>query len=246
MAIEAGYSLQLCGAETYRVEDSCLHLLHAYHCETAEIFAVANFLSIAFRDAEGNYYTEQKRVYQRSDNLGKIDLLNRKIREICASEAYDPVKARSDIQEIMQLPPYSFAAQCLITGLCGFGFTLLIGGSLWAGIYAFMIDVLLRLLLEPLYKQHANKIFVNIIGGIIVSFLAWPCKYLALYHEMNLIVSGSFMYLFPGIALMNSVRDIIASDYLAGMSKLLETILAAISIAIGSGIAFSILRVLGA
>lgn len=240
LAITIGHSLQMCAAETYRVEDTCTHILNAYGCNEVEVFAVANYLSISFVSKEGGDYYAQKRLKRRSDNLGKIDLLNRKSRAICA-EIPDPDEALKDIRDIMDLPNYPFKAQVLITGMVGLGFTLLIGGSLAAGIYAFFIDIILRLCLEPLFRQQTNRIFVNILGGMLVTLMAWPCHYLGLGHEMNRIVSGSFMYLFPGVSLMNSVRDMIASDYLAGMTKLLETLLVAISIAIGSGLALAML-----
>lgn len=241
LVITLGHYLQKCAAETYRVEESCSYLLNAYGCTDVEVFAVANYISLAFTGPSGKEFSAQKRLHLRSDNLRKIDLLNAKTRQICEQKP-SPEQALKEIEAINALPSYSFPAQVLICGLVGFGFTFLLKGSLAACAYAFGIDVVLRLLLELFYKEQTNRIFVNIIGGMIVTFLAWPCRYLGLADEMNFIVAGSFMYLFPGIALMNSIRDIIASDYLAGLTKLLETILVAMSIAIGSGLALSLLN----
>lgn len=240
LAIQLGYGLHSNGAETYRVEDSCVHLLNAYQCKNVEVFALANNLSITFTDKEERDYFAQKRLPAVSNNFRKLDLLNKASRSIC-EELPNPDIALNNVAEIMATKSYPFWAQVLSCGLIGFGFTLMIGGSWRAAIYAFGIDVLLRLLLEPLFRLQANRMFINIIGGMIVTFLAWPGHNLNLESELNLIVSGSFMYLFPGVSLMNSVRDIIASDYLAGFTKLLETLLVALAIAIGSGIALTIL-----
>ena len=241
LALSLGYSLQKSGAETYRVEDSCYYVLKAYNCVDVDVYALANFLSITFNSPSGEHYGGQRRISHSTYSLGKLDLLNRSARKIC-EEIPSPSKALEQIHSIMSLPYYPFIEQILICGFVGFSFTMLIGGSLLSGLYAFCIDVILRILIEPLLRLNTNKMFINILGGVVVSFMAWPCKYLSLSNEMNLIITGSFMYLFPGVALMNSVRDIIVSDYLAGITKLTETILTAIAIAIGSGIAISILN----
>ena len=48
------------------------------------------------------------------------------------------------------------------------------------------------------------------------------------------------MNLVPGVAITNSVRDIIAGDFIAGQTKMTEALLTATSIAVGTGIALSI------
>ena len=43
------------------------------------------------------------------------------------------------------------------------------------------------------------------------------------------------MLLVPGLAITNAIRDTIAGDFLAGLTKAAEAFLIAISIAVGSG-----------
>ena len=49
-------------------------------------------------------------------------------------------------------------------------------------------------------------------------------------------MTAGALYLFPGIMLVNSIRDLIASDYLAGLIKMIETRSGATALAAGSGI----------
>lgn len=244
-AVTLGYSLLKCGAETYRVEDSCHRVLEAYGCQEIEIFAVANYIAVSFRSPQGKLFYGQRRVHTRSNNLTQLDLLNQETRKI-TQFGEDPEVAQEKIIEIMKPMTVPLWKQCFITGLVGISFTMMLGGSLRAGLVAFLVNVCLRLILNPLIRLETNQIFINILGGITVTLLAWPCHLIGLGKEYNLIVSGAFMYLFPGIALMNSVRDIVASDYIAGITRLMETVLVALSIAIGSSIAVHILRSLGA
>ena len=52
------------------------------------------------------------------------------------------------------------------------------------------------------------------------------------------------MNLVPGIAITNCMRDIMAGDMFAGLTKLTESLLTATAIALGAGIALGIARAL--
>ena len=52
------------------------------------------------------------------------------------------------------------------------------------------------------------------------------------------------MNLVPGLALTNVMRDIIAGDLVAGLTKLVEALLTATGIALGTGVALSVWQAL--
>lgn len=49
------------------------------------------------------------------------------------------------------------------------------------------------------------------------------------------------MILTPGVAITNSLRDIMSGDYISGMARMLEALLTATFIAVGVGIMMVIL-----
>ena len=53
------------------------------------------------------------------------------------------------------------------------------------------------------------------------------------------------MIFVPGVAITNSIRDLLTGDMLAGVSRLAEAMLIALSLAIGAGIILKILAVFG-
>lgn len=53
------------------------------------------------------------------------------------------------------------------------------------------------------------------------------------------------MILVPGVAFINSMRDIFAGDLVTGMSRLMEVVMIGTSIAVGSGVALNIFLKLG-
>lgn len=63
-------------------------------------------------------------------------------------------------------------------------------------------------------------------------------------HNVDKIIIGALMLLVPGVAVTNSMRDIIAGDLIAGLMKMVEALMVATAIAIGTGGALSISRYL--
>ena len=52
-------------------------------------------------------------------------------------------------------------------------------------------------------------------------------------HDVNMIIIGNIMLLIPGIALTNSLRDMISGDIMSGMLRFFDAILVAAAIAAG-------------
>lgn len=86
-----------------------------------------------------------------------------------------------------------------------------------------------------------NNFFVNIISGALASLLAFLAVRFNIAPNLNEIIIGSLMPLVPGLAITNSLRDIIAGDLVAGSAKFIEAFLIAVGIAIGSASILSIL-----
>ena len=50
------------------------------------------------------------------------------------------------------------------------------------------------------------------------------------------------MALVPGIIFTNAIRDVIAGDMVAGLSKIADALLTGVSVALGTGFALSLAR----
>lgn len=242
LALILAHGMLSSGSETYRIEETAQHVLAAYGAVNIDVFAIANYLALSFENNAGEEYFAQKRVLKRSDNLDRIIKLNAYTREVCQTTP-DPHEAIIKVQEIMaEEREEGFIQQVLITGFVGFSFALMLRAGIYGAIFAFFLDVLLKICIWPLEKLQVNKLFINIFGGFLITLLASTCAYFGLGSLRTVITAGSFMYLFPGLSLMNSIRDLISNDTVAGLSKLFETLLAALSIAIGSGLALTFER----
>ena len=63
-------------------------------------------------------------------------------------------------------------------------------------------------------------------------------------QHASLIITGAIMTLVPGIVITNFMRDIIAGDLISGLIKLAEALLTATGIALGTGLALALTRLI--
>lgn len=83
------------------------------------------------------------------------------------------------------------------------------------------------------------KFFSEFVAAAVVITIAAACSKLGLATNQNIITIASVMPLVPGILITNAIRDLLAGELLAGMSRGVEAALTAF--AIGAGVAIVLL-----
>ena len=94
-------------------------------------------------------------------------------------------------------------------------------------------------------RLGTNLFFKTIAGGFVSALAAVVLVALGLGTHTNLIIIGAIMALAPGVVITNFMRDIMAGDMLSGLSKFAEALLTGAGIALGTGLALSLARMLG-
>lgn len=227
------------GAEIYRVEESIQRMVLAYGSKEADVYAVPTSIIITIRTTEDLNITKAKRIYSRSTNLDKVERLNNLCRYIC-KETPDLKKVMQDLIEIEQRPRYSFGMQLFAYALASSTFTLFYGGDITDAVCTLFIGPLIKLISHYLERFRTNPFFITILCSIVAASLSKLVYHLNFAHHVDKMVIGLVMTLVPGVAITNSVRDVIAGDFIAGQTKMTEALLTATSIAIGTGIALSL------
>ena len=91
-----------------------------------------------------------------------------------------------------------------------------------------------------LQKYNLNDFFLNIICGSFVATSSIICLHFGIINELNKLIAGSIMLLVPGLALTNSIRDLLEGQLVSGLTRAAEAFFIGLSAAIGTG---SILRI---
>ena len=81
--------------------------------------------------------------------------------------------------------------------------------------------------------EDLNQILINVVATFLVSSSAILSVRAGIGTDANEIIIGNIMLLIPGIALTNSLRDMISGDIISGLLRFLDAILVAAAIAAG-------------
>ena len=87
-----------------------------------------------------------------------------------------------------------------------------------------------------------NTIVRTILSSMVLASIAIIAHKINIINDQQSVITGTLMLLVPGIAITNSLRDIIGGDFVSGLSRMIEAILIAASIAIGVGVMMMLLK----
>lgn len=234
-ALLLGRRLLECGAEIYRVEESIERMCLSYGAQSADVYAVPTAIIATIRIDEEEILTQTSRIKQRGTDLDKVAALNGLCRAVCTC----PVsygQFQKDMQQIEARPQYSKQVQYFACGGVAAFFTLLFGGSFTEGFLAFIIGFLLQILVSYTERLYMHALFTNLLGGVWISLAALLGVAVGFGHNYDVVIIGSIMPLVPGLLMTNSIRDMIAGDFMAGISRFSEALLIAAGIAAGAAI----------
>lgn len=237
---EIGFLLLTHGAEIHRVEDTICRIASAYGA-SADVFAIPASLVVTVRDNEGKSFTQTRRVYYRDLNLDSVDQLNSLARKIC-SETPEYEAIEQAISAIQNRPSYPVAFQRAMAAVGAGGFALLFGGTVYEAFAAAIIGIFVRIASVFMEQSGGGVLLSNIVGGCVSGCLSLLFAKLYPALDLDLLIISTLMLLVPGLAMTNSVRDLVAGDLVTGVMKATEASIIAIGIAIGIMLSLAVIR----
>ena len=228
------------GAEIYRVEESVERIIKAYGVDEVHVYAVVNTIIVSITLPDRTCLSKTVRIHIRQTNLDRIKHLNHMSRQmVLRRPTYED--SLFELNQILARPVYSLKMEMFAYALTSSTFALFFNGTLSDALCAFMIGPLLRLASHYLGNLKTNPFFTTIACSFIAGLFSILMTHFSIGENYDKIIIGIIMNLVPGVALTNAVRDLIAGDTIAGQSKLIEAILTATCIAIGTGSAVSMI-----
>ena len=245
-ALDIGERMLLCGGEVSRVEDTVSRILKSYGAQRVEVFTILSFISLtAVFDGE-TVLTENRRVsiVAYSNDFTRIEQLNALSREVCATMPGLPVLEEK--LAAIDLPPRKkqFRELYALLGyiLSGTGFALFFGGSwrdaLGAGLCCLAVWFLNWFLKRAALQRLFHAFFVSFIAGA----LCYLMILLGLGEHPGQVMMAVIMVLIPGIAITNAMREMLISDTISGILRLVESLLIATAVAFGFALAMFVFK----
>ena len=227
--------LAVSGAETYRVEESVRRICAAYGVD-ARVYAIPHSLFITIMIPGQMPVTQLCRMDHLGTDLEAVEQYSNLSRKICTEkpdweEALRWVDAAEQTQKHFSLPMDLLGHILVASGFC-----LFFGGSWLDALSAGLCGLLLGMLNR--WLVNTNTFFQKILSAFLMAFLAYGLSSLGLGHNADTCVIGALMLLVPGILFTNALRDIIFGDTNSGINRIVEVLLIAAAIALGTAAAW--------
>jgi uncharacterized membrane protein YjjP (DUF1212 family) len=221
------------GAETYRVEETMEHIAKACGAAKVESFVIPTGVFLTVADSAGQLKTAMWRVHGSTINLdrvAKVNELSRRLanRRINCKDAYNLLR-RIDTERT----GFSLVPSMVASGAVGGTTAILQNGGFAAVAGAFCAAFAVRYIAHIVSRRQGVQFTFEFLGGMTAALVGgfvhalWP----QVGHDA--IIIGGIMPLVPGVAITNSIRDVIAGDLLSGLSRGMEAALTAMAVTMG-------------
>lgn len=228
----AGKVLLESGAETYRVEDTMGRIAASFGLDDTYAFVTSTAIMFSLNDRTN---TRLVRVRERTTDLEKTAIANNVSRKISQNKiTLDEAKTELIHLEQASLQ-FSFIVKFLSAAIASGFFLFMFGGVAHDFIYAVMAGAGAFLTFDLVQRYIQIKFFSEFISSMVVIAVAASFTKLGMTVNQDIITIAGVMPLVPGILITNAIRDLMAGELLAGMSRGVEAALTAF--AIGAGVA---------
>lgn len=246
LCTDLGYRLAMCGAETFRVEESINLIMAAYGIQ-AEAFAIPNNLTVSIETPEGQPMTRMRRIGLHGNDLDSVERYTNLSRRICAQKP-DLKTAVAWLKETdSSLVSYNLLWQIIGNFLGSAGFSVFFGGGFLDTLFAGLCGIVVGVVSLFMDKLKANQFFRTIAASFLMALLAYALAACHIAQNADTVIIGTLMILVPGLLFTNAMRDIIYGDTNSGVNRIVQVFLIAAAIALGTAAAWGVISmILGA
>ena len=234
-----GCRIAMGGAETYRVEESVNRILSAYGVES-RVYSVPNSLIITIVIPGQPPMTQLCRIQRKGNDLDAVEQYSNLGRRICAQkpELETALKWQEDTEKSRK----QYKLPTILAGyiLVAWGFCIFFGGSLMDSLCAAVCGLLLGIAEHFMSKQQTNVFFQKTAAAFLMAVLAYGISASGMIPNVDSAVIGTLMLLVPGLLFTNALRDIIFGDTNSGVSRVVEALLIAVAVALGTAAAWNL------
>ncbi len=242
LASDLGFGLLESGAEIYRVEESITRLLHAYGIAEADPFVIPNCIIVSFTTPQGEALTQVRRMPSHGTDVDMLERYNDLCRHLCA-ETPPLADAQARLDLIARTPRQYPLWVKLIAYIVGTSFfCLFFGGTVQDALCAALCGLAVGAALLGMTALHTNLFFKSMLGAALSALLALVMVHMGLGQHSEQIIIGAFMALVPGIMFTNAIRDVMAGDMVAGITKIADALLTGVAIALGTAFSIGLTR----
>lgn len=239
--LDIGESMLISGAENYRIEDSLYRMCRSYGFVKYDVFVIPSNIQITVETENGDIITQVRHIENADIDFDQLDYMNNLCRYVC-SYTPDEEELQKKYQEVKNRPPQHPAAKYFAGIMGGTGFAVFFGCNFKDAIVAVIVSLMIVVVGKWLEKREGNLFVYNTI----LSFLSEVIIVLSVRNGFadhpERIMIGIVMLLISGLSTTNGIREILQKDYISGFINIMNSILGAAGIAVGTALAMLVLN----
>lgn len=239
--LDIGESMLISGAENYRIEDSLYRMCRSYGFVKYDVFVIPSNIQITVETENGDIITQVRHIENADIDFDQLDYMNNLCRYVC-SHTPDEEELQKKYQEVKNRPPQHPAAKYFAGVMGGTGFAVFFGCNFKDAIVAVIVSLMIVVVGKWLEKREGNLFVYNTI----LSFLSEVIIVLSVRNGFadhpERIMIGIVMLLISGLSTTNGIREILQKDYISGFINIMNSILGAAGIAVGTALAMLMLN----
>ena len=219
------------GAEIDRVENTVNRMAKAFGVARVNTFAITSSIVVTMEMPDGETLTETRRIVSRGKtDFTKLEALNCLSREYCAEKfSVEELKRRFDGCN----KPFNQFKYYIGSVIAAAVFAVFFGGNLFDALVSAAFAVVICAFSNVAPKFCPNNVISTFLCSLIVGL--GICAVCRIFSTLNadMIMIGDIMLLIPGIALTNSIRNLIVGDTVSGLTRFTESLVLAGALAGG-------------
>ena len=219
LSLDIGREIIKSGGEIHRAKDTIYRINKAYGNNVA-VFALPSIIL-----AQGCGRMEIRQIEREVTDLTELERLNALSRKLCSKPLEEiQITKNSLYSKVFQIPAVFVAT---------FSFCLFFGGGIVDAILSGIIGIIITLL-NISYSDKSLPLFsTNLIESFVAGCLAHLPVLFGLSVMPDKIIIGTIMVLVPGLTIVSAMRDLMNGNLVAGFIELINSVMSALSIALG-------------
>ena len=239
--LDIGESMLISGAENYRIEDSLYRMCRSYGFVKYDVFVIPSNIQITVETENGDIITQVRHIENADIDLDQLDYMNNLCRYVC-SHTPDEEELQKKYQEVKNRPPQHPEAKYFAGVMGGTGFAVFFGCNFKDAIVAVIVSLMIVVVGKWLEKREGDLFVYNTILSFLSEVIIVFSVRNGFADHPERIMIGIVMLLISGLSTTNGIREILQKDYISGFINIMNSILGAAGIAVGTALAMLVLN----
>lgn len=234
--LDIGEAMLVSGAENFRIEDSIYRMCRSYGFKRYDVFVIPTNIQITVETPEEEIITQVRHIENADFDFDQLDYMNNLCRYVCDNTP-DETEIREKYLEVKGRPSQRKMTRYFAAVMGGTGFAVFFGSHFGDAIVAAIVSLMIVVVGKWLSKREGNLFIYNTILSFLSEMVIVLATRNGLGDHPERIMIGIVMLLISGLSTTNGIREILQKDYISGFINIMNSILGAAGIAVGTGLA---------